>query len=62
VEKLEELVNALPKANRNILAALSIFLHKLNAKADVNKMDAVTLGTIFGPYLIRPTRSLAKTG
>lgn len=56
VNKIEELIESLPKANRKVLAALAIFLHKLSKKSDINKMTSTTLGEIFGPYLLRPTR------
>uniref|UniRef100_A0A7S2X8F2 Rho-GAP domain-containing protein n=1 Tax=Lotharella oceanica TaxID=641309 RepID=A0A7S2X8F2_9EUKA len=52
-EQVREFVKKLPTIHRNVLYTLIKFAHKVNAHADVNRMNLSNLAVVLGPCVLR---------
>lgn len=60
VEKLDELIQKLPLANRKTMALIIWHLRQVSEEANENQMNASNLGIVFGPTLLRPLEGTAS--
>lgn len=60
VQKLDELIQKLPTANRKTTALIIWHLRQVSEEANENQMNASNLGIVFGPTLLRPLEGTAS--
>ena len=54
LQYVKELVDTLPVASKITLECVITLLYRVHAASSVTKMDAMRLGAVFAPLLLRP--------
>lgn len=54
LQYIQELVDTLPATSKVVLECVITLLARVHAASSVTKMDAMRLGAVFAPLLLRP--------
>ena len=59
IRGLQMLIQLLPKENAEMLRRVLDLLHQVTLNSDLNKMNALNLGTMMAPHILCPRKVVA---